>query len=157
MTISTRRTSSEHIWIPEFNYINREVLSALNMNKMCDDLNEILGSTYQPYQRKEEETVLNVLVIEGYLIFNCARISELCQIKIDVRLSYEECFERRKTRTYNPPNPPGYFEKIIWPFYLKHRNEYENSVGLQVINGELSEEVVLRQSLEHIVDFVNKK
>lgn len=152
------KTSVEHVWIPEFNYINREVLSALNMNKMCDNLNEILGSSYKPYQGQQKESlILNVLVIEGFLIFNCKRISELCQIKFDLQLSYDECFERRKTRIYNPPNPPGYFEKIIWPFYLKHRSEYENNVGLHVMNGKLSEEVVLNEALKHIVDFVIEK
>lgn len=151
------KTSAEHIWIPEFNCINREVLTALNMNKMCENLDEILSSLHQPDQKKEECSVLNILVIEGFLIFNCKRISELCQIEIDLQLSYEECFNRRKNRIYNPPNPPGYFEKIIWPFYQKHRHEYEHSQGMHVMNGEMSEEVILSQVLQYIADYVTEK
>lgn len=148
------KTSSEHTWIPEFNYINREILSALNMTKMCADMNEILGFNYQPYSKLEGKSVLNILVIEGFLIFNCKEIRDKCQIKFCMQLSYEECFSRRQNRKYNPPNPPGYFEKILWPFYLKHYDEYKDIDDMQLLNGELSEDVCLHKALEYIVDYL---
>lgn len=147
------KTSVEHTWIPEFNYINREILTALNMSKMIDDLNDIVGPSHQQYNKtKAEDCVLNILVIEGFLIFNCKEIRDMCQIKIDVRISCDECLKRRSTRKYNPPNPPGYFEKIIWPFYLRHLDEYKNLDDLHVMNGELPEEVVLNEVLGLIVN-----
>lgn len=148
------KTAAEHIWIAELNYINREILSALNMTKMCNDLNDIVSTSYQPYRKTEEMCVLNVLVIEGFLIFNCKEIRDMCQIKIAVELSYEECFKRRQNRKYNPPNPPGYFEKILWPFYVQHRNEYKDMEDLHVINGEISEGICLDKALEHIVNYL---
>lgn len=148
------KTSVEHTWIPEFNYINREILSALNMTKMCADMIDILGINYQPYKKQEGETVLNILVIEGFLIFNCKVIRDKCHIKFNMQLSYEECFNRRQNRKYNPPNPSGYFEKILWPFYIKHLNEYKDIDGLQMLNGELSKEVCLSKALEYIVSYL---
>ncbi len=148
------KTSAEHVWIPEFNYINSEILNALNMTKLCGDLNDILGSAYQPYERTNGQCILNVLVIEGFLLFNCRDIADMCHIKIDMQLSYDECFERRSHRKYNPPNPPGYFEKVIWPFYLQHWNEYKNIKDLHTINGALPEEVVLSRALEYIEHYV---
>lgn len=147
------KTSAEHTWIPEMNYINREILSALNMPKMCADVNDILGLTYQPYE-KDEKCVLNVLVIEGFLIFNCKDIRDMCQIKFDMRLTYDECFKRRQNREYNPPNPTGYFEKILWPFYLKHLDEYKDIKDLHIMNGEISECVCLSKALEQIVNYL---
>lgn len=147
------KTSAEHVWIPEFNYINREILTALNMSKMCADVKGIIGA-YQPYTKTGEKCILNILVIEGFLIFNCEEVGDMCQIKIDVQLSYDECCKRRLKRTYNPPNPAGYFEKIIWPFYQQHLNEYKNIKDLYVINGELSECNALAGALEHIVNYL---
>lgn len=150
------KTSTEHTWLPEFNYINREIVSALNMTKMCADVNDILGSTYQLYKKTEDKDVriINILVIEGFLIFNCTDIRDLCQLKFDLRLSYEECFKRRQTRVYNPPNPTGYFERIIWPFYLKHLTEYKDIEDLHMINGELSEGLGLAEALKQIVNYL---
>lgn len=148
------KTSAEHTWIPELNYINREILSALNMTKMCADVNAILGSTYQPYKKKEDKCVVNVLVIEGFLIFNCKDIRDLCQIKFDMQLSYDECFKRRQNRIYNPPNPTGYFEKVLWPFYLKHLDEYKDIKDLKVMDGVLSENICLSKALEQIVNYL---
>lgn len=148
------KTSAEHTWIPEFNYINREILSALNMTKMCAYIADTLGVNYQPYRKKEEKSVLNILVIDGFLIFNCIEIRDKCQIKFSMQISYEECFNRRKKRTYNPPNPAGYFEKIIWPFYVKHWNEYKNIEDMQVLDGKLSEDVCLTKALQYIINYL---
>lgn len=146
------KTSAQHTWISELNYINREVISALNMSKMFADVNDILGPSYQLH-KKGEKCVLNLLIIEGFLVFNYKDIRDICQIKIDIRLGYDECFRRRQNRKYNPPNPTGYFESILWPFYLKHLEEYKDVKDLQVLNGELSEDICLLKALEHITNF----
>lgn len=148
------KTSIHHAWIPEFNYINREILSALDMEKMWTDLNDLLGTDYELYQKKKESITLNILVIEGFLIFNYERIRDLCQIKFNVRLSYDECFRRRQNRKYNPPNPPGYFEKILWPFYVKHSIEYNGIDDVHVINGELAQDYCLNKAIEYIVNYL---
>lgn len=145
------KTSTEHTWIPELNCINREIITALNMKKMIGDVNDILGETYKPFEKSGNKgVVLNILLIEGFLIFNCNEIRDLCQIKIGVQIGYDECFKRRGTRKYNPPNPPGYFEKVIWPFHLQHLDELKDIKDLHVMDGELPEGVVLTEALEYI-------
>lgn len=32
-------------------------------------------------------------------------------------------------RVYSPPDPSGYFERHVWPMYLKNRKEMENMVS----------------------------
>lgn len=154
-----KRDSVEHTWIPGWNYINREILSALDMPRMCTDIESILAvepspssSSSPPHPRK------NVLLIEGFLIFNHRTVCEWCQLRFDVRITYEECQRRRATRRYNPPNPPGYFETFIWPFYQQHLKEYEEKLtlssergdgGLIVLDGLRSKEALLEEALRH--------
>ena len=38
-------------------------------------------------------------------------------------LNRETCHERRQRRTYDPPDPPGYFERVVWPYYLQNLAE----------------------------------
>ena len=33
-------------------------------------------------------------------------------------LNFDECRKRRFRRTYNPPDPPNYFDGHVWPSYL---------------------------------------
>lgn len=33
------------------------------------------------------------------------------------------CKAVRKTRKYEPPDVPGFFEKVCWPAYLEHEQE----------------------------------
>lgn len=127
-----KKHSPKHTWIPHLNYINREIQSSLDMDRMHSDIDNIL-------KNECTEPGNNMLIIEGFLIWNDSRIRELCTVKMSIRIPYEVCLERRKTRIYNPPNPSGYFEEFIWPFYLKHIDEVKHLLcdGLE-INGILS-------------------
>lgn len=33
------------------------------------------------------------------------------------------------SRTYVPPDPPGYFDAYVWPMYLKNRKEMDDAVN----------------------------
>lgn len=37
------------------------------------------------------------------------------------------CYVMFSTRQYTVPDPPGLFDGHVWPMYLKHRREMENS------------------------------
>lgn len=41
-------------------------------------------------------------------------------LKFCVTLSEEECWKRRQQRTYDPADPPGYFQVCIWPMAVKY-------------------------------------
>lgn len=32
-------------------------------------------------------------------------------------------------RVYTPPDPPGYFDRYVWPMYLKNREKIESDTS----------------------------
>ncbi|KAG4078795.1 hypothetical protein HA402_015385 [Bradysia odoriphaga] len=131
----------KHEWVKVngVDHINREQLSALDMDKMCDDLMRIIGNenvvSKGSITAAAVSNPLNILIIEGFLIFNHKLTAELCQVKICLSISFENCFDRRKVRVYKQRTPPGYFENYTWPLYESHFNEFKNTEGLIIING----------------------
>lgn len=136
-----------HTRVERLKHINWEIMSALNMIKMCSDLKNILGD-YRVYSESDKEmrafqpVYVNILIIEGFIIFNHPFLFDLCQYKYHLHLPYEKCFQRRSARVYDPPDIVGYFEACVWPNYLKHFNELKanEDANLVIINGELSKE-----------------
>lgn len=133
---------------------NWEIVTALDMSRMCTDLREIIGDLGFLYSQKRhtapQTTHLNVLIIEGFLIFNVPMVLELCHLKFHLHLPYEKCFARRRQRTYEPPDVVGYFEACVWPMYVKHFNEFRDVDDLHVMNGELPIEKICRYVLNNL-------
>lgn len=48
-----------------------------------------------------------------------------------VTASFQTVFNIFSTRQYTVPDPPGLFDGHVWPMYLKHRKEMEDS-GLEI-------------------------
>lgn len=143
-----KRDSPQHTWIPEMNYINREIISALDMPRMISDVESIIHGSCSDHPF---DATVNILLIEGFLIFNHPKLLSLCDVRIEVQITQTICRERRKLRTYNPPNPPGYFETFIWPLYEKHSAEYRRDVtDLIVVNGEWQRERCLQMAIRSI-------
>ncbi|XP_075225661.1 nicotinamide riboside kinase 1 [Lycorma delicatula] len=105
--------SDKHVLIPELNHFNWDILTAFDMHKMKSDITTTLN------RRSEIEP--NILIIEGLLILCDEDVSRLCDKKYFLTLTYEICLERRLKRTYDPPDVPGYFDKCVWPEYLKSK------------------------------------
>lgn len=148
-----------HEWIKvdDINHINREQLSALDMDKMCNDLMDIIGNDniYSKNTNSPNESApLNILIIEGFLIFNHKLIAELCQVKICLNISFEKCFDRRKVRIYKQRTPPGYFERYTWPLYESHFNEFKNMENLIMIDGDDSKESCTDKALSFIEKYL---
>lgn len=131
-----------HTTVPELNHINFDIMSSLDMQKMhADILKVIQGSNNNAESCKNSHGGpgnKKLLIVEGFLIFSYKPISDLCNLRYFITLSKEVCWERRKLRTYEPPDVPGYFDKIVWPEYLKHKSEILND-----------------QSLDHRIEFVD--
>lgn len=132
-----------HTWIPELNHINFDILSSLDMKKMHQDLLSLIkfqddecnlnnkgDSKYETIElmtiddilrkirTKIEEKRLNILIVEGFSIFNYKPIADLCYLKYYFTLNQDECRRRRSKRIYDPPDGPGYFDVCVWPEYL---------------------------------------
>lgn len=52
----------------------------------------------------KHNTLLNVLIIDGFLIFNHPVTFDLCNVKYHLHVPYEVCQARRSRRTYDPPD-----------------------------------------------------
>ncbi|OXA50754.1 nicotinamide riboside kinase 1 [Folsomia candida] len=77
-----------------------------------------------------------VLIIEGFIIFESQVIFDACDARFFLTLSKDECRTRRSTRSYNPPDCPGYFDNIVWPEFSRHYNNHINGrSGIKVFQG----------------------
>ncbi|OXU21734.1 hypothetical protein TSAR_005245 [Trichomalopsis sarcophagae] len=140
-----------HVLIPELNHFNWEILSSLDMSKMYTDIKNIIETSNEDIRNGELDEKFKFLIIEGFLLYNYKPIADLCDKKYFIDIDKKVCWDRRKNRVYNPPDVPGYFDKVVWPEYLRHKEEissnktlYETTTfldGTKPIN-ELYDEVI---------------
>lgn len=135
--------------IPELDHLNFELMTSMDMEQMYADILEILkyrtniptkaATKTQLFNKssidlqklahdKVIETNTNVLIIEGFSIFNYKPIEKICDLKYYLTLNEKECKERREKRVYEPPDCPGYFDLCVWPEYLKLFKEVQEDV-----------------------------
>ncbi|XP_037907016.1 nicotinamide riboside kinase 1 [Hermetia illucens] len=152
-----------HKLIPKLNHINWEVMTALDMEKMLSDIRDILKPGFILYDKnrilpttfqEQHQQQINILILEGFLIFNHPQLLQLCQVKFHLHLPYEKCFQRRQNREYNPPDVTGYFEMCVWPMYERHFREIRDCEEIIMLNGELSRERLLNFALRCIGRFL---
>lgn len=119
-----------HVRIEELNHFNWDLLNSIDMDKMCSDVMSMIESS--PDEINCSATAdKNILILEGFVLFKCKMISNLCDLKYFVTLTKELCWERRKGRVYEPPDVPGYFERAVWPEYLRHKDEITKNEDLK--------------------------
>lgn len=116
---------------------NWDVISSIDMVRMMKDIREIIDSNPKPQLKSlEPEGVsckassvllsdatsgaLPVLLLDGFLLFGLTELIEMCELRYFFTLNLEQCWERRKSRIYDPPDLPGYFEHCVWPMYEAH-------------------------------------
>lgn len=147
-----------HTFIEQINHNNWEILKAMDIPRMCDDIRAIIGDLGFLYSNRRVATQplkhINILIIEGFLIFNVPLVVELCHLKFHLHVPYEKCFARRTERVYDPPDKVGYFETCVWPMYVKNFNEFRELEDLQVMNGELPTEKVFLYVLDQMVNLL---
>lgn len=144
----------QHEWIEHLNHVNYDVINAINMTKMCNDLHTELDKRFIFYSKNTnmDLTILNIMIIDGFLIFNHSIMNRLCQLKFHIHLPYEKCYERRLKRTYNPPDCLGYFELCVWPMYERNFEQIRAKDDIILLNGDTSKEKIFK----HVFDCIHK-
>lgn len=154
-----------HIWIPEVNHFNWDIVSSLDMERMTRDISEHLKESSQSptetpklqdaqaicYESEKRANLLkinehpcHIVIVEGFCIFNYEPLVDLCDLKYYFTLDFDECLKRRIQRVYEPPDVPGYFEKCVWPEHLKQLAEIKQNVSDVVyFNGNSSNQLEL--------------
>ncbi|XP_060535302.1 nicotinamide riboside kinase 1 [Cylas formicarius] len=135
-----------HVWIPELNHINFDILSSLDMEGMYNDVRRYIGSNKTSKTRKHTINYLNgtdcdlrkqcfektkdvrIVIVEGFCIFNYRPLTEVFDLKYYFTLDRDECYRRRVQRVYEPPDCPGYFERCAWVEHLKQLEEVQETV-----------------------------
>lgn len=139
--------SPHHVKCDSLNHINWELMSALDMKSMKSDINMIISqdpsSNCLPSKAKRSvksqnslnTQCRNILILEGFLILNDHEITAICDLCYFITLTREECWSRRSKRTYDPPDIPGYFDLVVWPQYVKSRDEVLANPKVKVLDG----------------------
>lgn len=130
----------QHEWIEQLKHVNYDVIGALNMTKMCNDIYMELGKRFVFHSKTKPVDTVNILIMDGFLIFNHGILNRLCQLKFHIHLPYEKCYDRRIRRTYEPPDCQGYFELCVWPMYEQHFNDIKSKEDVILLNGELDKD-----------------
>ncbi|CAL8395950.1 unnamed protein product [Boreogadus saida] len=139
-----------------------DVITALDMDAMT---NTIKGWVENPakFARTHGVTVSNtshmsggeeqvhILIVEGFLLYNYQPLTEYFSKCYYISIPYQECKSRRSTRNYTVPDPPGLFDGHVWPMYLKHRTEMEDSpLTIEYVDGLATKEEMYTKVYEDI-------
>ena len=100
-------------------HANWDSIESLDMVKMMEKIHSTITEI--------ESQSKSLLLVDGFLIFNYPPLARLCDLKFFVTLPYDECWARRQTRDYDPPDPPGYFQRCVWPMYQRNFQEMQDA------------------------------
>ncbi|KIY73889.1 hypothetical protein CYLTODRAFT_416543 [Cylindrobasidium torrendii FP15055 ss-10] len=113
-------------------------VDSMNQNAAVPVDDEVISKWTQASQKvlkdrqSRGEQIVWVLV-DGFLLYWDERIVSTLDVKALIRIPEELAKARREARVYHTPegdtwrDPPQYWEKIVWPAYLKaHKHIFEN-------------------------------
>lgn len=128
--------SPHHIPCPGgLSHHNWDVITSIDMCKMMKDIRKIVESDQRgkDFTKRDSPSSLtnhisrpatgtrrSVLLLDGYVLFGNTQLAGLCDLRYFLTLTREQCWKRRRTRVYDPPDPPGYFDLCVWPMYEAH-------------------------------------
>lgn len=170
--------SSHHVPAPGgINFHNWEVITSVDMERMLQDIRNIIEAPPAQYKRpptEEQDPSLPramgenpikatsssdttaILLLDGFLLFGHGELTEVCDLRYFLTLTQEECWERRQTRHYDPPDPPGYFQQCVWPEYQRHLEHVKEVGGVRFLDGMATLEVTTKLIFDDILNHLKK-
>jgi nicotinamide/nicotinate riboside kinase len=116
------RDEKHLIYIPELDSFNFDVISAIDMNALHEELQRLIHTGSYDY-----------IFIDGFLLYEDEKLYAMLDRKYFLYLTYEECLRRRMIRHYNSIDTPNYFEKCVWVEYLKYREKCEQKYQNDIV------------------------
>lgn len=141
--------------IPELNHVNWEQFGAMDMDRMIADV-EYWKDRHYSIINDHGSDPLPILIIEGFLIFNHSILNKYFHKKYFLFIDKETCLQRRRHRCYNPPDIPGYFEKVVWPMYLVNKKEMDSQTDIVYLDGAQDQEVIVGAVASDINELINQ-
>ncbi len=71
--------------------------------------------------------VFSLWNISMFSVLNDPRVADLCDYQIFIELDRETCWDRRRHRTYDPEDQIGYFDAVLWLWYLKNLEDLKSA------------------------------
>ncbi|NXJ42217.1 NRK2 kinase, partial [Ciconia maguari] len=151
----------DQIEVGEDGFKQWDVLDSLDMEAMVSTVRAWIENPVKfarshrvnvmPDSKEPASKGIHILVIEGFLLYNYKPLIDLFDIHYYLAVPYDECKRRSSTRNYTVPDPPGLFDGHVWPMYLKHRKEMEDSsVDVVYLDGLKSRDELYNQVFEDI-------
>jgi len=119
------------VYVEKVDHCNWDDLTAVNFKQMKNDLQQILEGI-----QKNPTKEMRLVILEGIMIFNYKPLLPYFDKKYFFTLDKEECWQRRLTRVYNPADPPGYFDEVVWPMYQKHFKDVQSHSDIVYLDGK---------------------
>ncbi|XP_042189670.1 nicotinamide riboside kinase 1 [Callorhinchus milii] len=154
--------AENEIEIGEDGFQQYDVISALDMKLMMNVIyswmkNPTAVPGEQAASIAAEKKYVNILIVDGFLLYNYKPLNDVFNIRYYLSVPYEECKRRRSTRIYTPPDPPGFFDRHVWPMYLKTRKEMEeNEQDLIYLDGTNSPDKLFIRVHDDILREIHK-
>jgi nicotinamide/nicotinate riboside kinase len=105
-------------YLNDVNYYNYESVSGIDMVKLREDIIKLSTG----------EKKYKYIILDGFLLYEDDALYKMLDKKYFIHVDEETCRSRRHGRVYSGLyDPPKYFEKYIWPNYLKYREKCETN------------------------------
>ncbi|XP_044010673.1 nicotinamide riboside kinase 1 [Aphidius gifuensis] len=145
------KKDKRHTLISELNHVNYDIISSMDMEKMYNDIIKIIKCN-----NDDDDKTTRVLILDGFLLFDCQKIADICNLKYFLILDKDECIKRREKRVYDPPDVPGYFDIAVWPGYINYKrkiqdNKYLNNL-INYIDGTTNKDTIYQQVHQSIIN-----
>ena len=101
------KDSNHLLYLSDVKSFNFESIKSLDLDRFHRVLQELVTSNRYEF-----------VIIEGFLLFEDTKACALFDQMYFLTLDRDECLRRRKLRSYELSDSPGYFEKYVWPSYL---------------------------------------
>jgi len=160
-----------HVMSPGgLNHFNWDIITSIDMEKMTQDVQAVVASKPTVINEtflvnNDEATLVGkskacvnsgatsgllhtqpILLLDGFLLFDHPQLTSMCDLKYFFTLDKDECFRRRQTRNYDPPDPPGYYDVCVWPMHEKYlANVKENIENVTFLDGTISPDDVFHK------------